>query len=1287
MKRKLSLLILLMSFSFVFSQNKALKQAQKFIDTKGEVTFTFKIKDIGELNVLSNELSIVNYDPLSKTVKVWANKKQFENFLLKGVVFDVNPSDNQPADDFNAKSQISNSSRLLATPLTFPLTNYPSYQDYADQMALFASNNPTICQLVDIGGTGEGSGGGNKRLLFVKLSDNVSSQEQEPRVMFTSSMHGDEITGYVLMLDLIDYFLTAYNNTSHPDHLRIKNLLDNSEVWINPLANPDGTYYGDPNNISVANARRGNVNGLDLNRNYPDPSGVLHPDGQAYQVETLNFMALESSKHFVISANFHGGAEVVNYPWDYTYARHPDDIWYQLISNEYADQVQADGANNGFPNYFTSITSTGITHGADWYLVNGGRQDYMNYYKQCKEVTIEVSNIKTPSASLLDDYWYSNKEALINYLIQGTYGFRGVVKDATTGNPIQAKITLVGHDALGSWTTTELPFGDYYRPINAGTYDLLFEADCYQPFTLNGQTIGNYEIKTLPDVLLSPIASTPPSGLLVSNVNSTTATLSWNAINGANYDYRYRAIGSATWITINTSNNSVNLTGLMPSTDYEAQIRSSCNSNTSPYSNSINFTTTEISYCSSEGSNSSNEYISRVQLNTINNSSGSQVYSDFTAITTTLTKGTQYTVTITPSWNGRSQREGYSVWIDYNKNGSFSDSGEQVLAEFPTKSSTISASFSVPAYAVESSLRMRVSMERNNTPLPCGTLNNGEVEDYTIIIQGTGPDITAPSAPTNLFASGITQNSADLSWNASTDNVGVTGYDILRNSVVIASTTGTTYQVTGLTATTSYVFNVTAKDAAGNISDLSNSVNVTTLAPPDTQAPTAPTNLSASNTTEFTTDLTWTASTDNVGVTGYDVISGSTVIATVTTTSYQITGLTPSTAYTFTIKARDLAGNISAASNSVNITTLDFVDTIAPSNPSNLSASNITQTSVNLVWTSSTDNVGVTGYKVYRDATNIGTYPSNSATISGLTPSTTYAFYVTALDAASNESASSNTINIATLAEPTCSDGIQNGDETGVDCGGSSCAPCAVSDVTIHQGYFETGWDGWTSGGNDSFYYTGSNSCEGVGSIRLRAGSGTASSMISPTFNLTPFNEIEFTFCFYSSSMSGSSDFWLRYFNGSTWTTIKTWTVDIDFNDGTFNTMTVLLNQSQYNLVSNGQFSIQCDASKKNEQIYVDQVIIKGKGGNTARLLSDSKNEINLNSTIKIYPNPVKGAILNIELLNATEINYRILNMYGQLVKTGKSKREIIVDDLQSGLYFIEIQDNGKLNVAKFIKQ
>ncbi len=249
MKKTISILIILFSFSVAFSQDNPKQLAQKFIDLKGELTFTFKVKGVNELRSFSKELSIVNYDSNTKTVKAWANTKQFENFKQKGIPFSVNPSDNQPAESIGSKTTniTSYANASLSANLTFPLTGYPSYQEYADQMALFASSNPSICQLVDIGGTVEG----DKRLLFVKLSDNVSTNEQEPHIMYTSSMHGDEIAGYVLMLNLIDYLITGYNDPLHPEHQRISNLLDSTEIWINPLANPDGTYHGDPDNISV----------------------------------------------------------------------------------------------------------------------------------------------------------------------------------------------------------------------------------------------------------------------------------------------------------------------------------------------------------------------------------------------------------------------------------------------------------------------------------------------------------------------------------------------------------------------------------------------------------------------------------------------------------------------------------------------------------------------------------------------------------------------------------------------------------------------------------------------------------------------------------------------------------------------------------------------------------------------------------------------------------------------------------------------------------------------------
>lgn len=187
---------------------------------------------------------------------------------------------------------------------------------------------------------------------------------------------------------------------------------------------------------------------------------------------------------------------------------------------------------------------------------------------------------------------------------------------------------------------------------------------------------------------------------------------------------------------------------------------------------------------------------------------------------------------------------------------------------------------------------------------------------------------------------------------------------------------------------------------------------------PDTQAPTAPSNLSASNVTKTSVDLGWSASSDNVGVTGYIVYQDGVQKATTSGTSTTISGLSQGTSYQYYVVAEDAAGNTSSASNVINITT-DEDDTQAPTAPSNLAASDITTTSLNLTWSASSDNVGVTGYDVYQNGSAIGSVTGTSASVSGLSPNTTYSFYVKAKDAAGNVSAASSSINAATLEEST----------------------------------------------------------------------------------------------------------------------------------------------------------------------------------------------------------------------------------------------------------------------------
>ena len=234
-------------------------------------------------------------------------------------------------------------------------------------------------------------------------------------------------------------------------------------------------------------------------------------------------------------------------------------------------------------------------------------------------------------------------------------------------------------------------------------------------------------------------------------------------------------------------------------------------------------------YCASQGNSVNDEYISRVQLNTINNASGAQLYSDFTSISTSLTEGSTYTVTVTPTWTGTSYNEGYAVWIDYNGDKDFADAGELVWSKAASKNTPNSGTFTVPSGTVGAATRMRVSMKYNGIPTSCETFSYGEVEDYTINLGGAAPDTQAPSAPSNLVASNVAQTTLTLSWTASTDNVGVTGYDIFQGTTNIGTVTTTSANITGLSPATAYAFKIRAHDAAGNNSAFSNIVNVTTL--------------------------------------------------------------------------------------------------------------------------------------------------------------------------------------------------------------------------------------------------------------------------------------------------------------------------------------------------------------------------------------------------------------------------------------------------------------------------
>lgn len=367
---------------------------------------------------------------------------------------------------------------------------YPTYNQYDSIMISFANLYPSIAKLENLGTLTSGH-----KILALRISKNVNIKEPEPSVLLTSSMHGDELTGYILTLKLIKYLLEGYGTDAE-----VTAMIDSMDIWINPLANPDGTYYG--GDYTVSQAIRYNLSNVNLNRNYhdPDTNAGPHPDGKPYQQETLIFMNLADSVSFDLAVNFHGGAEVCNYPWD-TWQRMPaDKSWWELVCYQYADSCKAASNHNGYMNQF----GTGVTNGYAWYSITGGRQDYMNYFHNCREVTIELSVTKTLPENQLNTHWNYNKRSLIDFIKNANYGVHGFVSDSATGLPVRAKVFVQNHDIDSSFVFSSLNFGDYYRFLDSGYYSLKFSSPGYYPEIIDSVRVDRFATTYL-NVALKPI--------------------------------------------------------------------------------------------------------------------------------------------------------------------------------------------------------------------------------------------------------------------------------------------------------------------------------------------------------------------------------------------------------------------------------------------------------------------------------------------------------------------------------------------------------------------------------------------------------------------------------------------------------------------------------------------------------------------------------------------------------------------------------------------------------------
>ena len=361
-------------------------------------------------------------------------------------------------------------------------------------------------------------------------------------------------------------------------------------------------------------------------------------------------------------------------------------------------------------------------------------------------------------------------------------------------------------------------------------------------------------------------------------------------------------------------------------------------------------------------------------------------------------------------------------------------------------------------------------------------------------------------------------------------------------------------------------------------------------------------------------------------------------------------------------------------------------DTQAPSTPANLAAVNVTDASVGLTWSASTDNVGVTGYNVYSGTSLLGTVTGTSANVTGLTAGTAYAFGVSAVDAAGNESArASRTVTT-----------------TGGGSGGGVAGQLLAS-------YFETGDDGWVRGGADAIRSRSSRSYEGRYSMRLQDDSGAASAMTTQnTYNVSGLSAVDVRFYFNAYSMENGEAFEVEYNGGSGWQTVARYVAGAGgFANNTFYTATATISAADYTLTDAARFRIQCKASSNSDQVYFDQITITSRNtfalsgepvasGQTlealyAQAFSDTEEGRSLELSVGVSPNPASDFV-NVAIGGEGEVaRAQIFNVTGQLVRTLEDSEyngQLTIADMTAGVYVLVVEDSeGETRSVRFVKR
>jgi len=301
--------------------------------------------------------------------------------------------------------------RTLELKRLDPKDHYEGYHDYTAltaELQRIAGTYPRLVRLFTAGKSVQG-----RELWYVVVSDDIDPVGTRPKLIYHANMHGDEVVGRELMIYFLRHLLEQYGRDP-----KITQLVKNSEIFIMPSMNPDGFEL----------KRRANAHGVDLNRNFPDRFDSPSDNPAGREIEVQHMMNLAAQNHFVFGMNWHGGEICFNLPWgnisNHSDAnKHGDISFFEPIGREYT-QLNAPMYKN-----HQSSFNHGLTYGYEWYPVNGGINDWYNFFRRSLHAVVELSVTKWPQASTLAGHWEDNREAMVGYLWRGLRGAHLDIRD------------------------------------------------------------------------------------------------------------------------------------------------------------------------------------------------------------------------------------------------------------------------------------------------------------------------------------------------------------------------------------------------------------------------------------------------------------------------------------------------------------------------------------------------------------------------------------------------------------------------------------------------------------------------------------------------------------------------------------------------------------------------------------------------------------------------------------------------------------------------------------------